>query len=394
MNASQRFFGWPLRLWLLAACAAAVLVLVLGRERRALVIAGAPQLVVELDEALGEEGDTAAETLRTLVAQLDGLEQQLQAQREELRILRRQRSTAPDAARRQLRERVQGLERQLGRLEQGRGHRNAETSSQPPPRWLSLSPLSPLPTAVPSTVPPAQDHTLPRPVYTIPANAILFDAVALTALIGRVSATAGQYEPLPVKVLVGRDNLAANGHRIPGLRGALLSGVAHGDWTLGCISVRLDEISFLFADGTIRHVAEQGLAWLSDPRGAPCLPGRRITTAARGAVRELLLGVADGYAGAVARGETQEIVSDSGSVLSALSGDAQRYAAAGALQGALRRLRQFVEQRYSDGLDAIYAPPGSLVAVHIAKRIDLDYEPLGRRLDYGEAVGRGATALD
>ena len=392
MNARAALVGWPVSLWLLAACAAAVLALALSRERRAPPVRGAPQSVVELDETQSADGDTAAETLRTLVAQLDGLERQLQAQRTDLRALRAERSAGPKQP--HLRVRLGQLEGRLAELERGAGHHGGEQAAEPPRRWLSTAPLSPPPAVVASASPEVAPDTAPQPVYTIPANAILFDAVALTALIGRVALDDGEAEPLPVKVLVGRDNLAANGHRIPSLHGMLFSGVAHGDWTLGCVSVRLDDVSFLFGDGTIRHVSGEGLAWLSDPRGAPCLPGRRITTAARGAARELLLGVADGYAGAVARGETQEVVSGEGSVLSALSGDAQRYAAASALQGALRRLRQFVEQRYSSGLDAVYVPPGTAVAVHIRQRIDLDYEPLGRRLQYSGSVGDGAAALD
>src|SRR5690606_18944269 len=77
------------------------------------------------------------------------------------------------------------------------------------------------------------------PYYTIPARATGFDAVALTALIGRVPVSGSVVDPFPVKLVLGQDNLAANGYHIPGLDGIILDGIAKGDWTLGCVSVQL-----------------------------------------------------------------------------------------------------------------------------------------------------------
>src|SRR5690606_3898091 len=79
------------------------------------------------------------------------------------------------------------------------------------------------------------------PYYTIPARATGFDAVALTALIGRVPVSGSVVDPFPVKLVLGQDNLAANGHHIPGLDGIILDGIAQGDWTLGCVSVKLTD---------------------------------------------------------------------------------------------------------------------------------------------------------
>src|SRR5690606_11268554 len=79
------------------------------------------------------------------------------------------------------------------------------------------------------------------PNYTIPARATGFDAVALTALIGRVPVSGSVVDPFPVKLVLGQDNLAANGHHIPGLDGIILDGIAQGDWTLGCVSVKLTD---------------------------------------------------------------------------------------------------------------------------------------------------------
>ncbi len=92
------------------------------------------------------------------------------------------------------------------------------------------------------------------PLATIPARSTLFDATAMTALIGRVPVSGQVVDPFPVKVIVGDDNLAANGHHIPGLRGIIFDGTARGDWTMGCVSVSLMGATYVFEDGTISHL--------------------------------------------------------------------------------------------------------------------------------------------
>ena len=136
---------------------------------------------------------------------------------------------------------------------------------------------------------------LVRPVVTIPKNATLVGARAFTALIGRVPVgeDARVTDPYFFKVIVGRDNLAANGHEIPELAYAVASGEAIGDWTLGCVSGDVTSLTFVFADGRIvtvpeaRDVSDGGtgtrpvrLGGLSDDHGNPCVAGERITNAA------------------------------------------------------------------------------------------------------------------
>ena len=81
------------------------------------------------------------------------------------------------------------------------------------------------PDPIPSPVRPAASSiakaasTKPQvePVYTIPANATLTQSTAFSALVGRIPAGGQVQDPMPFKVLIGADNLAANGHQIPGL---------------------------------------------------------------------------------------------------------------------------------------------------------------------------------
>ena len=95
----------------------------------------------------------------------------------------------------------------------------------------------------------------PRPVYTVPRNATLIGSTAMTALVGRVPIQGQVRDPMPFKVITGAENLAANGLRVPGVQGMVWSGTAIGDWTLSCVTGRLDSVTFVFDDGTIRTLS-------------------------------------------------------------------------------------------------------------------------------------------
>lgn len=106
-----------------------------------------------------------------------------------------------------------------------------------------------------------------KPVYTVPTNSTLMGSVAMTALIGRVPIDGTVNDPYPFKVLVGPDNLTANGIDIPDVAGAVFSGTASGDWTLSCVRGQVRSITFVFNDGTqflhADDIAEAYLALLS-----------------------------------------------------------------------------------------------------------------------------------
>ena len=120
----------------------------------------------------------------------------------------------------------------------------------------------------------------------------------MTALIGRVPIDGTVNDPYPFKVLIGPDNLTANGIDIPDVAGAVVSGTASGDWTLSCVRGQIRSVTFVFQDGTIRTVPEDsskggssgaqdhngastqgGLGWISDPYGIPCVSGERRSNA-------------------------------------------------------------------------------------------------------------------
>lgn len=97
---------------------------------------------------------------------------------------------------------------------------------------------------------PATEH----PVYTLPENATLMGSQAMTALLGRVPIEGKVTDPYPFKILIGKENLTANGIELPDVEGAVVSGTATGDWVLSCVRGDIHSITFVFKDGSIRTV--------------------------------------------------------------------------------------------------------------------------------------------
>lgn len=95
-----------------------------------------------------------------------------------------------------------------------------------------------------------------KPFYTIPDNSTLMGATAMTALVGRVPINNNVTEPYPFKLLINRENLMANGIELPDIEGAIVSGNATGDWTLSCVRGNITSFTFVFQDGRISTVSQ------------------------------------------------------------------------------------------------------------------------------------------
>ncbi|MCP1367186.1 TIGR03752 family integrating conjugative element protein, partial [Halomonas sp. BBD48] len=98
------------------------------------------------------------------------------------------------------------------------------------------------------------DASTVEPVYTIPENSTLMGSLGMTALLGRVPVDGTVNDPYPFKVMIGNDNLTANGIVLPEVQAAVASGTATGDWTLSCVRGNITSMTFVFQDGTIRTV--------------------------------------------------------------------------------------------------------------------------------------------
>lgn len=254
-----------------------------------------------------------------------------------------------------------------------------------------------------------------EPVYTLPENSTLVGSRAMTALLGRVPINGTVTDPYPFKVLIGRDNLTANGIELPEVAGAIVSGTASGDWTLACVRGQLNSITFVFTDGRVRTLpgasagntdsknndpgknnTDGGIGWISDETGIPCISGERKSNAATYLPTIFGLSAAGAAGDALSQGQytTQNNING---ISSTLTGSAGQAALGKALSGGINETTEWVKQRYGQTFDAIYVPPGQKLALHITRQLAIDYEEKGRKVRYDFTLPGGVSdngALD
>lgn len=234
-----------------------------------------------------------------------------------------------------------------------------------------------------------------KPVYTIPANATLTRSTAFSALVGRVPVGGQVQDPMPFKVLIGADNLAANGHRIPGLAGMVMSGVAVGDWTLSCVRGRIHSATFVFDDGRVQTFGEtprgsgqgggrqdQGLGWISDRFGVPCVSGRRISNAPGFLAQRIGVTALSAAAEAAAASQTTSTVSSEGTANTTVTGDQGQYVLGKTVAGGAREIGDWITERQANAFDAVFVAAGEPLVVHLDVTLPIDHDPAARRLDH------------
>ncbi|MDP8189068.1 TIGR03752 family integrating conjugative element protein [Pasteurella skyensis] len=248
--------------------------------------------------------------------------------------------------------------------------------------------------------PNQRDNISITPYYTIPENSTLTEAVAMSALLGRIPLEGTVTDPYPFKILIGRDNLIANGIELPDVEGAIVSGTASGDWTLSCVRGEVKSITFVFSDGRISNGksnslikstsneenSKQVIGWLSDPNGVPCIPGVRKTNAPEYLTSQFLLSGASAAAQSFAQGQTTTVV-DGGSVIGAVTGNQGKYVLGQAIGGGLNEVQDWYRKRYGQTFDAVYVPPGQKVAINITQELRIDYNLDARKVKYNQVTG-------
>ena len=236
----------------------------------------------------------------------------------------------------------------------------------------------------------------------------------MTALIGRLPFKGHVEDPYPFKVIVGSDNLAANGLEIPGVDGMVFSGHAIGDWALSCVRGEIHSVTFVFEDGALRTLSsddqslqqkarqsqqqqaagnpaagqaggnsQRPLGWLSDRRGIPCLTGQRITNAPQYLGGRFLARAIGAAGDAYARSQTTLQSSPVfGGVTSSVTGNPTEYALGSMASGSADELADWIAQRQAQNYDAVFVDTGAEVALHIDQELPIDFEPNGRKLSY------------
>lgn len=235
--------------------------------------------------------------------------------------------------------------------------------------------------------PAAAEPRPPEPALTIPATSVV-ESTALTSLVGRLPIDGQIESPLRFKLISKAANFTSRNRSVPALSGVIWSGIAYGDLTLSCVRGTLDTITYVFNDGTIhtqRGVADpdditQGLGWISDARGNPCLPGSLKTNAPAVISSSLATGTLAGIARGYAEAQTERRRDRDGATVTTVTGDTGDYALATAAAAAVSEVDVWIRRRIGQSFDAIFVPAGEAVFIHIEQQIDLDYAPDGRRL--------------
>lgn len=423
------------------------------RDTVATLVAQVKQLRTELQTALGDNRQQKAENerLRTRESAIDQ-RIQMALESERSRLLQEREQVASEKQQTQgllqdLQQRLDGLSGKGGQvdlpvglgLEEGDGKRfgnhdgsgagngtqwvepgdaktDARNSSKEPSFPLSFGTAQKTLSAAVESVADAGGRAVvgavgatTTPFYTVPRNATLMGSVAMTALIGRVPIDGTVNDPYPFKVLIGPDNLTANGIDIPDVAGAVVSGTASGDWTLSCVRGQIRSVTFVFHDGTIRTVPEDGnrdqrggqasansttsatqggLGWISDPYGIPCVSGERRSNAQQYLGSQALITAAGAGAASL-------IKSDNGSVAVVANGNGSlgtvgigsNEAMGRILAGGVRDMADWVNKLYGQAFAAVYVQPGARVAVHLEQPLHIDHDAQGRRVNHriGEA---------
>jgi len=242
----------------------------------------------------------------------------------------------------------------------------------------------------------------PKPAYTVPRNATLMGATAMTALLGRVPVRGEVRDPMPFKIITGRDNLAANGLTVPGVEGMIWSGVAIGDWTLACVTGRLESVTFVFDDGSIRTIStddrenqtgktNRPLGWISDARGIPCVSGERKSNAAAFLSQRFGIKAIEAASEAAAASQTTTVIRDSGAISGNVTGNAGKFVLGKTLSGGSSEIAQWLLERQAQSFDAVFVPAGVEIAIHVDRELTIDLDPQGRKLSYANSNANPAA---
>ena len=238
-----------------------------------------------------------------------------------------------------------------------------------------------------------------KPYFTIPRNATLLGATAFTALVGRIPVKGAVTDPMPFKVLVGRDNIAASGLMVPPeVDGMVLSGIAVGDLTMRCATGRLTSATFVFQDGTIRTVSVNSsggsaggsltnmpsLGTLSDAQGIPCVSGELITNAPTFLAQRIGVMSLETAAAASAAAQTTTTNNGLAGSTTAVTGSLSRFVVGQTGAAGAAEIRKWLDERQQQSFDAIFIKPGIELVLHIDQEITIDYDPHGRKLRYDQ----------
>lgn len=230
------------------------------------------------------------------------------------------------------------------------------------------------------------------PVYTLPPNTILSSATLITPIIGRVPSIDGNVsDPFFFQVEVGIDNLAANGHTIPGIAKMFASGYATGIREQSCARGYIDSLTFIFVDGRIvtqgnksgqGESNQKAIGYLADKWGKPCIRGNYINNA-----KDYLISRgAASFLEAAAEGLSQSQVTyqqnDSGNYQAILDGSVWSFIFGKGVGGTASEIADYVRDRALNAVDIVYVEQAQNVQIFIDEMVEIDYDSKARKVNY------------
>lgn len=234
-----------------------------------------------------------------------------------------------------------------------------------------------------------------EPMFTLPNGSVITNSMSVTAMVGRIPINGQITDPWRFKISTGANIVMPNDHELQGLEKTIIQGDAVGDLNLRCVTGRIDTMTFIFNDGRIvtkkskmraggnqSARPDQYLGYISDQYANPCIPGSLITNAPQAITQMGLLGVAAGMADGIAEAETQTTVTAQGNVVKNVVGDQLKYAGYKGVSAGVNDVRGWFATRMGQYFDVIYVKAGQVVDVHITQEIQLDYDPMGRKVRY------------
>ena len=287
-----------------------------------------------------------------------------------------------------------GLQQSLGQLSSSFQRGDSRTAAAPAtaPVAAATAPAAARPLATPNN--PQQRWETVFPVYTLPPNSILSNAMLVTPIIGRVPLPnrGGKVEdPFFFKVEIGANNLAANGHQIPGVAKMIASGYATGIRDQQCVRGYIDSLTFIFIDGRIVNQGKASgegassgdvLGYLSDPWGKPCIRGRYINNASSYLWSRGSAAFVEAAAEGLAQGQVNYKQNSDGNFNAVLDGDIWKFVFGRGVSGSAAEFAQYIRNRTADTFDVVYVEQGKPVQIMLNTQIPIDYDANARLVNY------------
>ena len=91
-------------------------------------------------------------------------------------------------------------------------------------------------------------------------------------------------------------------------------------------------------------------------------------------------------ADAAAAAETTSVVGNAAGVSNSVTGNVGNYVLGKTLSGGSKEVGKWLMERQSQSFDAIFAPAGTRIAIHVDRELPIDFDTNGRKLSYEKSI--------